>query len=197
MIRINLLPYREARRAQRSQLLVLAFVGILLLAVLLYYGVYSIFSARVADERGKVQYLQRVTTQLDQKIASIADLRKKRDELFSREGIITDLQNKRDMVVHLFNTLARVTPDGVFLTHLRQTGNAITVDGYAQANDQVAAFMRNIEASRIFEKPELNIISKSTLNNEDVGQFTLQMSIRPPTAPAQSGIPAPSKGTQP
>ena len=197
MIRINLLPYREAQRTQRGRLLALALVGILLLAALFYYGIYSIFSARVSAEQKKVQYLQGVTTQLDKKIASIADLRKKRDELLSREGIITDLQNQRDMVVRLFNTLASVTPNGVFLTHLKQAGNAVTVDCYAQANDQVAAFMRNIEASKIFEKPELNIISKSKLGNEEVGQFTLQMSIRTPTAANKSGAPAQNKDTRP
>ncbi|CDQ12266.1 Fimbrial assembly family protein [Acidithiobacillus ferrivorans] len=197
MIRINLLPYREAQRAQRGQLLVLALIGILLLAALLYYGVYSIFSARVSAEQQKVQYLQGVTTQLDKKIASIADLRKKRDELLSREGIITDLQDQRDMVVRLFNTLAQITPDGIFLTKLQQTGDSITVDGYSQANNQVAAFMRNIEASNIFAKPELNIISKSKLGNEEVGQFTLQMSIRIPTAANKSGASAQHKDTQP
>ncbi|QQD73740.1 PilN domain-containing protein [Acidithiobacillus ferrivorans] len=197
MIRINLLPYREAQRAQRGQLLVLALIGILLLAALLYYGIYSIFSARVSAEQQKVQYLQEVTTQLDKKIASIADLRKKRDELLSREGIITDLQDQRDMVVRLFNTLAQITPDGIFLTKLQQTGDFITVDGYSQANNQVAAFMRNIEASNIFAKPELNIISKSKLGNEEVGQFTLQMSIRIPTAANKSGASAQHKDTQP
>ncbi|MBN6741542.1 PilN domain-containing protein [Acidithiobacillus sp. MC6.1] len=197
MIRINLLPYREAQRAQRGQLLVLALIGILLLAALLYYGIYSIFSARVSAEQQKVQYLQEVTTQLDKEIASIADLRKKRDELLSREGIITDLQDQRDMVVRLFNTLAQITPDGIFLTKLQQTGDSITVDGYSQANNQVAAFMRNIEASNIFAKPELNIISKSKLGNEEVGQFTLQMSIRIPTAANKSGASAQHKDTQP
>ncbi|MBU2785672.1 pilus assembly protein PilN [Acidithiobacillus ferriphilus] len=197
MIRINLLPYREAQRAQRSQLLVLAFIGVLLLAALLYYGIYSIFSARVSAEQQKVRYLQGVTTQLDKKIASIADLRKKRDELLSREGIITDLQDQRDMVVRLFNTLAQVTPDGIFLTKLQQTGNSIRVNGYSQTNSQVAAFMRNIEASKIFAKPELNIISKSKLGNEEVGQFTLQMSIRTPTTANKSDASAQHKDTQP
>ncbi len=197
MIRVNLLPYREAQRAQRSQLLVLAFIGVLLLAALLYYGIYSIFSARVSAEQQKVRYLQGVTTQLDKKIASIADLRKKRDELLSREGIITDLQDQRDMVVRLFNTLAQVTPDGIFLTKLQQTGNSIRVNGYSQTNSQVAAFMRNIEASKIFAKPELNIISKSKLGNEEVGQFTLQMSIRTPATANKSDTSAQHKDTQP
>jgi Tfp pilus assembly protein PilN len=193
MIRINLLPYREARRAKRSQFLAAALLGILLLAALFYYGIYSIFSARVASEQTKVNYLQGVATQLDTKIASIADLRKKRDELLAREGIITDLQDQRDMVVQVFNTLAAETPNGVFLTHLQQSGNSMTVNGYAEDNDQVAAFMRNIDASKIFTEPQLNIISKSKLGSEEVGQFTLQMNIRKPTAAGKS---AQTTGTQ-
>ncbi len=197
MIRINLLPYREARRAQRSQFLAVALVGILLLAGLFYYGIYSIFSARVASEKEKVNYLQGVTTQLNTKIASIADLRKKRDELLAREGIITDLQDKRDMVVRVFNTLAAVTPNGVFLTTLQQSGNSVTVNGYSEDNDQVAAFMRNLQASKIFTEPQLNIISKSKLGNEEVGQFTLQMQIRTPTAADKSAQTPTNQEVQP
>lgn len=186
MIRINLLPYREATRARRSQLFVLGLVGVLLLATLLYYGIYSIFAARVANEQEKVNYLQGVTKELDAKIASIADLRKKRDELLAREGIITRLQDQRDLVVRLFNTLAAITPKGVFLTHLQQTGSTITVNGYAQASDQVAAFMRHIEGSGVLTKPTLDIISKAQLAGDTVEQFTLQMQVVSPTAATDS-----------
>ncbi len=197
MIRINLLPYREARRAQRSQVLGAALIGILLLAAAFYYGIYSIFSARVDTEQAKVDYLQGVTNQLNTQIASIADLRKKRDELLAREGIITDLQAKRDMVVQVFNALAAETPDGVFLTHLQQSGDALTVNGYSEDNDQVAAFMRNIQSSKIFTDPQLNIISKSKLGSEDVGQFTLQMTIRKPTAADKSAQTSGKQEVQP
>jgi type IV pilus assembly protein PilN len=69
----------------------------------------------------------------------------------------------------------------------------MTVNGYAEDNDQVAAFMRNIDASKIFTEPQLNIISKSKLGSEEVGQFTLQMNIRKPTAADKS---AQTTGTQ-
>ncbi len=178
MIRINLLPYREAKRARQKQYFLLGLLAVLALGVLLCYGIYGIFSDRVADEQAKVAYLNGVTQQLDRKIASIADLRKKRDELLAREKVIEDLQKRRDLTVRIFNVLAHITPAGIFLTHLKEQGNAITLSGYAEANDQVAAFMRRIGASRIFSRPTLDIISKTKFGGEQVGQFTLQMQIR-------------------
>lgn len=196
MIRINLLPYREARRARQNQLFAAGLMAVLILAGFFYYGVYEIFSYRAAVQEQRVQYLQGVAQGLDKQIASIVDLRKERDQLLSREGIITDLQGKRDLTVRIFNTLATITPPGIFLTHLQQQGNTVTVDGYSQANNQVAELMRNIEASTTFDKPLLNIISKAKLGNEEVGQFSLQMDIRAPASATKSNGQS-SKGTRP
>ncbi len=184
MIRINLLPYREARRARQKQYFLLGLLAVLAFGMLLDYGIYGIFSARVSNEQAKVAYLHGVTQQLDRKIASIASLRKKRDELLAREKVIENLQKRRDLTVRIFNTLARITPAGIFLTHLKEQGSSITLSGYAEANDQVAAFMRHIAASRIFTRPTLDIISKTNFGGEQVGKFTLQMQIQEHTASA-------------
>ncbi len=182
MILINLLPHRESKRAQQQQFFLVGLLLILIVAGMIYYGVYQIFVARVQSEQQKITYLQGVTQQLDVKIASIADLRKKRDALLAREKIIGVLQDRRDLSVRIFNTLSSITPSGVFLTKLQQQGNTITLSGYAEGNDQVAAFMRQIEHSGVFNKPTLDIISKAQLGGEEVNQFTLQMQTQLPTA---------------
>ncbi len=184
MIRINLLPHRERKRLQQQQLFLGGLVLLIVVAALLYYGIYQIFAQRVADAQAQVDYLQQVTKELDQKIASVADLRKKRDALLAREKIITTLQDRRDLTVRIFNALAAITPKGVFLSKLEQTGDNITVTGYAESNDQVAAFMRQIESSSTFTKPTLNIISKSKLGSDEVKQFTLQMMVAEPNVSA-------------
>jgi type IV pilus assembly protein PilN len=178
MITINLLPYREAKRNQGQQLFLAGLLLFFITVGIAYYAIYQVFANRVSNEQAKVQYLQSVSQQLDAKIASIADLRKKRDALLARENIITTLQDQRDLTVRIFNSLAAVTPSGVFLTSLQQTGNNITLSGYAQGNDQVADFMRHIEQTTIFEKPTLDIISKTQLAGQNVDQFTLQMQLK-------------------
>ena len=181
MIFINLLPHRENKKTQQQQVFLAGLLLIFLIAAVIYYGVYEVFVARAESEQQKILYLQGVTQQLDQKIASIADLRKKRDALLAREKIIGTLQDRRDLSVRIFNSLATITPPGVFLTKLQQQGETITLSGYAEGNDQVAAFMRHIEHSGVFNKPTLDIISKAKLGGDEVNQFTLQMQTHLPT----------------
>ncbi|MCE5359475.1 PilN domain-containing protein [Candidatus Igneacidithiobacillus taiwanensis] len=178
MILINLLPYRDAKRIQNQRLFLGGLLLFLIVVGIAYYGLYQIFANRVSEEQAKVAYLQSVSQELDAKIASVADLRKKRDALLAREKTITALQEQRDLTVRIFNSLAAITPNGVFLSSLQQTGNSISLSGYAQGNDQVAEFMRKIEQSTIFEKPTLDIISKAQLAGQNAEQFTLQMQIK-------------------
>lgn len=58
MIRINLLPYREALRAKKKRQAVVVLVGILLIAAMVYYAIFLMFSARIQREHMQVQSLQ-------------------------------------------------------------------------------------------------------------------------------------------
>ncbi len=180
MILINLLPHRQQKRSLQQRLFFGWLIFLIILMTFFYYGIYQIFAQRVAVEQANVNYLHGVTKNLDKKIASVIDLRKKRDVLLDREKIITTLQDRRDLSVRIFNTLAAITPKGVFLSKVEQSGTDILVTGYAEGNDQVATFMRNIRSSHTFDKPTLNIISKNKLGGEEVKQFTLQMKVADP-----------------
>jgi type IV pilus assembly protein PilN len=53
-------------------------------------------------------------------------------------------------VVHLFDELARTTPEGVQLTDLQQTDRTIAITGIAQSNARVSVYMRNLDLSSWF-----------------------------------------------
>lgn len=177
-ILINLIPYRDEVRTNQLKMLVLVVLGILLLSGVFYYGVYSVYRNRLSGEQQTVSSLQSTVHQLNTKITSIIALRKKRDALIDREKLITTLQNKRDMVVNIFNALASETPRGVFLSSVEQTKGTIDIHGYAEDNEIIAKFMRNITKSTVFSKPQLYIISTVRQGSENVKQFTLQATIQ-------------------
>ena len=82
--------------------------------------------------------------------------------------------------------------DGVQITTIRQSGPDLVIQGRAQSNARVSAYMRNLETSGWMTKPELSIIEAKpeevkTLTNTGAGSalpyvFTLQVRLANPTA---------------
>ena len=76
----------------------------------------------------------------------------------------------------------RQLPDGVYLKLVKQTGNNISLQGYAQSNARVATLMRSLEASPWLRTPNLIEVKAATINNIRVSEFTLTVSLAPPKA---------------
>lgn len=181
MARINLLPWREERRRERKQ----QFFGLLLAAAVL--SALAVFAGRwymsewVAYQESRNEYLQNQIEEMDRRIAQIEALEETRAKLLARKEIIEELQTDRAEMVHLFDELARTIPDGVYLTGALQNGNILTLNGVAESNARVSAYMRNIEASDWLFTPKLEVIE--AINREGEGRvrrFVLQVSTEPP-----------------
>ena len=68
-------------------------------------------------------------------------------------------------MVHLFDEIVKALPDGVYLTSIKQTGASVAIEGIAQSNARVSAFMRNVADSHWLAEPKLNVIE--ALNSKD------------------------------
>ena len=93
--------------------------------------------------------------------------------------VIEELQKSRSQVVHLFDEMVRTIPDGVRLTSLKQQGNRLTLNGMADSNAKVSAYMRSLEASEWMKSPDLSI-TQSTEAGEIQGdryEFTLNVTV--------------------
>jgi type IV pilus assembly protein PilN len=184
MTRINLLPWREeARQRRRKEFAAaggLALVFTLLLAVLVHVQI----EGRIGDQQARNQLLEGEIAQLNRQIKEIEDLEKIKADLLSRMEIIQELQESRPEIVRLFDELVVAIPDGVYLTKLEQTGRTVIVEGRAQSNARVSAFMRSIEASEWIGGPRLLLIEDKT--GTGLSQFRLAFDQVSPTANAAS-----------
>jgi len=70
----------------------------------------------------------------------------------------------------------RTVPEGIFLTGIKQTGTAIVINGVAESNGRVSAYMRNIDSSDWMSTPKLTVIEtkKGTLRSSDFMLTTSQ-----------------------
>jgi len=177
VIRINLLPHREEKRkARRQQFYALGGLIAVLAGVIWFLG-YTVINGYIAGQEEKNSFLKKEIAGLDKEIDEIKRLKEQTDSLLSRKRIIEALQANRTETVHLFNELARQTPEGVFIKTLKQQGGKISIAGYAQSNARVSTLMRDLEASPLLEKPDLQEIKATTVNNRRMAEFSLNVMI--------------------
>lgn len=205
MIRINLLPHREAKRKLKKAAFValMALGGILGVAVVLIVGGYNANRISIQNERNLV--LTNANAELDKKIAAIATLKQEIEALKARQQAVEDLQGDRNQPVYLLDELVKQTPTGVYLKSFKQEGQRVTLSGYAQSQERVAEMLRNLSgASPWLEKPELTEVRAQPLpqskTSKKVVEFTLAVGIKRPRdkdeakAGAKPGTPVAAAG---
>jgi len=193
VIRINLLPWREARRkAHNLQFFILMgmVAGLAASIVLLVHGYYA---ARISNQTERNRFIKEENTKLDKQIEEIKGLKDEIQALLSRKQVIETLQGDRAQTVYLLDQLVRQTPDGVYLKSIKQTGSKVNLTGYAQSNARVSTLMRNIEASPYLEKPDLVEIKVANVNNKRLSEFVMNISLRPLHTEADAAKGGPGK----
>jgi len=196
MIRINLLPHREARRKASRRQLALMAVMVAIAGIAIAALVHGVIAGYVAVQNDRNEFLKRENAKLDKEIAEIKKLKDEIAALLARKQIIETLQSDRARAVNLLETLVRQTPDGVYLKTLKQTGLRVKVTGYAQSNARVSAFMRNLQGADVLENtatsPQLIEIKATTVNGKRLSEFDLDFSMKPPTPVVDDKKPRPT-----
>jgi len=173
MARINLLPWREQRRKQQQQDFLMAIGLAVALTCTVLFAVYMHIEGEKEYQQQRNQRLQNEINVLNRKIKEIRDIEARKDKLLTKIELIQKLQESRPEVVHLFDELPKITPDGVYLTKFEQKGNKLFFAGKAQSNARVSAFMRAIEHSPWMHTPKLNVIKGQGTKAESSNDFTM------------------------
>jgi len=176
MARINLLPWREAERKRRQQEFGLMVLGGVFLTGLAVFGTHMQFQSMIKAQNQRNAYLKQEIAVVERQIREIQDLDKTKQNLLARMNVIQELQSSRPQIVHLFDEVVTILPDGVYLTTLQQKGVGITFEGEAQSNARVSSMMRNIDGSKWLEKPNLEFIESKEKTGTGYSHFKLTAS---------------------
>jgi type IV pilus assembly protein PilN len=185
MIKINLLPHREEKRKQRQKEFVtmLVFGAVIGAFIILIVGMY--FSSQLSDQEERNNYIRTENARLDKQIKEVADLKSEIEGLKARQQAVEDLQADRNQPVYLMDELAQQTPEGVYLQSFKQNGQHVLLKGYAQSNERVSQFLRNLgNNSPWLERPDLIEIRAANQGKgkdaRDIFTFTINVGIKRP-----------------
>ena len=173
MPRINLLPWRDAERRRRQRDFAIATGLAVGLVVVTGLGVRIYIEGMIDGQKERNALLQTEIAKLNVRIREIDKLEETKASLLARMNVIQQLQESRPEIVHLFDELVVSIPDGVFVTRVSQTGNRVEVEGRAQSNARVSAFMRNIQASGWIGNPQLLVIENKDQTGTGLSHFRL------------------------
>ena len=150
MAYINLLPWREeAQKARQKEFIsVLTFVS--LFVFLVVFGVSSYYQAQVDGQISRNQFLKNEIQILDVRIAEIKTLNEKKAALQKRISVIEQLQRSRNVGTQVLDEIAKIIPNGIYLTKLEKQGNIIHLIGKSESNNHLANMIREIELSDLF-----------------------------------------------
>jgi type IV pilus assembly protein PilN len=175
MIRINLLPHRQLRRAkqQREFNLMLAMGGIAALAILIFGRTY--IGNAIYEQESRNERLSAAISQYEKELVEISTLKSKIKDVIERKKVVENLQSNRSQAVILLDEISRKLPEGVILRSVKQHAQDITLVGIADTNARVATLVRNINDSEYLAAPNLVEIKSENLNNIRQNIFTITL----------------------
>lgn len=162
MANINLLPWREQQRLERKNQLLMA-MGLSAAAALVTMAlIHVLFAHSIQVQLNTNATLESETKILDAQIKEIQGLKKQKEALLARMGIIEELQTSRPMVVQLFDDMTTMIPPGIIVTEIDRNNENLVISGESEANSLVSRLMRNIDATKLLTNPSLSEIRKNT-----------------------------------
>jgi type IV pilus assembly protein PilN len=183
MVKINLLPHREARRKERKAAFVMMLIAAMFFGGLLVVAVGGVIASRIASQNERNDFIQAENSKLDVQIKEIATLKQEIAALKARQQAVEDLQSDRNQPVYLMDELVKHVPDGTYLRSFKQSGQKVTLNGHAQSNEHVSTLLRNLSnVSAWLEMPELVEIRAATTGQgkelRRVFEFTVNVAIK-------------------
>ncbi|TWX48103.1 PilN domain-containing protein [Colwellia hornerae] len=175
---INLLPWREeAEKAQQREYFTLLTI-VAVIAFALVFIISQFYQMRIDGQNSRNQFLKTEIGLLDARIIKIKDLKEKKKELQKRTQVVEQLQRSRNVGTQVFDEIAKVVPNGVYLTRLEKQGNSIKIIGKSESNNHLANMIREIERSLLFTDAILESITTNEAKNKLLSDFKMRVRIK-------------------
>jgi len=190
MIRINLLPFRAARKKENVRrqasifLLSLAF----LLIILFYYN-YSL-NSKIGNLTSTIA---KTKTELDKykKInKEIAQIKKKLNNLKRKMAVMEMLEANRFEPTRLLDAMTQViVPKRMWFTGMQSKGKKVQIKGIALDNKTVADFMVRLENCGLFKEVDLKNLKRKKLRKSKLKSFQITCIKKPLIKPQKKNQP--------
>ncbi len=188
MIEINLLPHREARRIADLRQNGLQFVlGLVVIGGAVFFLERDL-NQGIEEARTSVMQLTAAIEQFKPQQAQVENFKKKSSSLKKKLNVIDGLEKARTGPVRLFDELAMLIPDRLWLNTMSSKGKTISLNGESIDTGVVADFLRSLNESDFFENVDLkHTKSGKAMGGVNLVVFTIVADFKNPDAKEGKG----------
>jgi type IV pilus assembly protein PilN len=174
MIRINLLPFRAARKKENIRRQVTVFSLFLVFVILtLFYGHWYL-NGRITKLENKVAQTKKEVKKYKKITNEIASIKKKLAVLKKKTGVINKLKKNRFEPVHLLDTMSqKLIAKRMWFTKFQTKQNQVIITGIALDNKTVADFMTRLEGTGLFASVKLTKIQSKKIKGSNLKSFNV------------------------
>ena len=172
MIKINLLPFRAARKREniKRQISIYALAVVFALVIIVYYFIQ--LSGQLGDLKEQEQAVQAELGKFQRTLNQIKILEKKIAEVERKLGVIKKLEAGKSGPVLLLAEVSKAVPrEKLWLTSFSESGGSLSLSGTAMDNATVALFMKNLEKS-----DRINTVELGSAKLRDLPTYQLKVS---------------------
>lgn len=180
MIRVNLLPIKEARQRRASFWQLVTFGGVLVLELVVCGVLYTSKQGDLESVQEDVQQTQAKVKELEKQVEEAKKYKKRKKQLEDKLSVLDRIQKKAGGPVEVLEELQSILtppanpeqrykqrqkgwnvewdPRNLWIQSLVESGGNFDMDGRAQSADDVAEFLHRLETAPHFEGVQLDYV---------------------------------------
>lgn len=174
MIRINLLPFRAARKKEniRRQISIFLLCFAFVVVVGMYWNTHlggriDTLKEKVSDTKKEVAKYKKINQKID-------EIKRKLKVLEQKTAVIDELEKNRFAPVTMLDTMSmKVIAKRMWFTSFEDKGTNIKITGIALDNKTIADFMTRLEGTGLFANVKLNQIQKQVMKGSALKKFDI------------------------
>lgn len=188
-LRINLLPWREARRQGRKLAFLRLLGGCALLAVLVIALMFLRLSllSRLQEERNS--HLEAAIAARQERLIEVRRLAREREAVLARLRTVEGLQRERTTLVQILRELTLRLENGVFFTSLDYADERLRLLGVAESGERISAQLRSLAGWELFTAPDVTAVNSAFEHGPGAGEFQVSLQRIRPDATSETGRP--------
>ncbi|MDP2643633.1 MAG: PilN domain-containing protein [Desulfobacterales bacterium] len=167
MIRINLLPYRAARKKENVRRQTSVFFLSTILVVLGIFLYNNILNRKMERLETSVASLRNEVVKYRKINLEIAEIKKKLAVLDKKLVVIKQLDSDRKAPIALLEMMTEVIVEKkMWFTSLNARENEVKIKGVALDNQIVADFMTRLESTKLFSSVNLTVLVQEKVSED-------------------------------